>query len=103
MLTATKQEQHRVIEEGTEWKDGPACLRLSESEWQIKQDIMEDAKESVKENIGTQKQGPDKTFPTKNQQYQILGEENKHRLSESHPLENAENADQEVAPTVAGL
>jgi hypothetical protein len=37
--------------EGTEWQNRPAYLRLPESEWLIRRDIMEDAKELPKEEM----------------------------------------------------
>ena len=40
--------------EGTEWQNGPAYLRLPESEWPIRTDIMEDAKELPKEEMRKQ-------------------------------------------------
>ena len=55
MLTDTKQKQHRVIAEGTKWKGNPACLRLPELEWPIKQDIID--------RIRKQKRGPENRTP----------------------------------------
>ena len=59
----TGQEQHREIAEGTEWKEGPACLRFPESKWPIKPDIIKDTKELEKGKIEIQKQGLEYGMP----------------------------------------